>query len=132
MKTLLQLTGILLCAATLYSATADPAAPLQTKQGEELHAAITDMPDIVDMSYADPKTWNSLPPAAQFYDHSSFSHAGLRRSRVPQLNPTMALKVLLTDLSLRTGRAPLETTTNDGFGSVADMAIGSPKVRFVP
>jgi hypothetical protein len=75
MKTLLQLTGlqltgILLCAATLYGATADPAAPLQTKQGEELHAAITDMPDIVDMSYADPKTWNSLPPAAQVYDHS--------------------------------------------------------------
>ena len=75
MKTLLQLTGlqltaIMLCAATLNGATADPAAPLQTKQGEELHAAITDMPDIVDMSYADPKTWNSLPPAAQVYDHS--------------------------------------------------------------
>ena len=68
MKTLLQLTGlqlirIMLCAATLHGPTADPAAPLQTKQGEELHAAITDMPDTVDMSYADPKTWNSLPPA---------------------------------------------------------------------
>ena len=69
MKTLLQLTGIMLCAATLHGATADPAASLQTKQGEELHAAITDMPDIVDMSYADPSTWNSLPPAAQVYDH---------------------------------------------------------------
>ena len=74
MKTLLELTGIMLCAATLHCATAEPAASVQTKQGEELHAAITDMPDIVDMSYADPKTWNSLPPAAQVYDHSQ-SHA---------------------------------------------------------
>ena len=75
MKTLLQLTGlqlirIMLCAATLHGPTADPAAPLQTKQGEELHAAITDMPDPVDMSYADPITWISLPPAAKVYDHS--------------------------------------------------------------
>jgi hypothetical protein len=70
MKTVLLLTGIMLCAATLHGATADTAAPLQTKQGEELHAAITDMPDTVDMSYADPKTWISLPPAAQVYDHS--------------------------------------------------------------
>ena len=70
MKTSLQLTGIMLYAATLHGATADPAASLQTKQGEGLHAAITDMPDIVDMSYADPRTWKSLPPAAQVYDHS--------------------------------------------------------------
>jgi hypothetical protein len=69
MKKLLPLTGIMLCAATVHGATADPA-PLQTKQGEELHAAVTDMPDVVDMSYADPKTWNSLPPAAEVYDHS--------------------------------------------------------------
>jgi hypothetical protein len=72
MKTVLLMTGIMLCAATLHGATADPAAPLQTKQGEELHAAITDMPDTVDMSYADPKTWNSLPLAAQVY-HPSHS-----------------------------------------------------------
>ena len=70
MKLLLQLTGIMLCAATLHGATADPAASLQTKQGEELHAAITDMPDTVDMSYADPKAWHSIPPAAQIYDYS--------------------------------------------------------------
>lgn len=71
MKTLLELTGIMLCAATLHNATADPATSLRTKQGgEELHAAITDMPDIVDMYYADPKTWNSLSPAAQVYGHS--------------------------------------------------------------
>ncbi|MGH6865077.1 MAG: hypothetical protein ACREDO_02605 [Methyloceanibacter sp.] len=67
---LLPLTGIMLCAATLHSAAADPAVPLQTKHGEELRAAVTDMPDIFDMSYADPKTWLSLPPAAQVFDHS--------------------------------------------------------------
>jgi hypothetical protein len=63
-KFLLPLTGIMLCAATLQSAAADPAVPLQTKQGEESHAVVTDMPDI-DMSHADPRTWHSLPPAAQ-------------------------------------------------------------------
>jgi hypothetical protein len=26
------------------------------------------MPEIIDMSHADPKTWHSLPPAAQVYD----------------------------------------------------------------
>jgi hypothetical protein len=70
MKTFLQVTGIMLCAATLHGATADSATPFQTKQGEELHAASTDMPDIVDMSYADPRTWKSLPLAAPVYDHS--------------------------------------------------------------
>lgn len=64
-KFLLPLTGIMLCAATLQSAAADPAVPPQTKQGEESHAAVTDMPDIIDMSHADPRTWQSLPPAAQ-------------------------------------------------------------------
>ena len=65
---LLVLPGVMLCAATLHSAAADPAVPLQTKTGEELHSAVTDMPDIIDMSHADPKTWHSLPPAAQVYD----------------------------------------------------------------
>lgn len=64
---LLKLTGVMLSAASLHSAAADPAVP-QTKQGEELHAAVTDVPDIIDMSHADPKTWHGLPPAAQVYD----------------------------------------------------------------
>jgi hypothetical protein len=59
---LLVLPGLVLCAATLHSAAADPAVPLQTKTGEELHSAVTDMPDIIDMSHADPKSWHSLPP----------------------------------------------------------------------
>jgi hypothetical protein len=65
---LLKLTGVMLCAAILHSAAADRAMPLQTKQVEELHAAVTDMPDIIDMSNADPRTWHSLPPAAQVND----------------------------------------------------------------
>ena len=65
---LLVLPGVMLCAATLHSAAADPAVPLQTKTGEELHSAVTDTPEIIDMSHADPKTWHSLPPAAQVYD----------------------------------------------------------------
>ena len=64
---LLVLPGVMLCAATLHSAAADPAVLLETKTGEELHSAVTDMPDIIDMSHADPKTWHSLPPAAQVY-----------------------------------------------------------------
>jgi hypothetical protein len=64
-RILLSLTGVMLGAA---SHAADPAVPLQSKLGEELHAAVTDMPETIDMSHADPKTWHSLPPAAQVYD----------------------------------------------------------------
>jgi hypothetical protein len=68
---LLPLTGIMLCAAPFHSTAADPAVPLQTKQGEESHAVVTDMPDIIDMSHADPRTWHGLPRAAQVNDRSS-------------------------------------------------------------
>jgi hypothetical protein len=63
----LKLMGVMLCAATLNGAD-DRAVAFQTKQGEEVHAAVTDMPAIIDMSNADPRTWQSLPPAAQDYD----------------------------------------------------------------
>jgi hypothetical protein len=62
-RILFPLMGIALCAATLQSAIADSAVSLQTKHGEESHAVVTDIPDIIDMSYADPKTWNRLPLA---------------------------------------------------------------------
>ena len=58
-----KLIGVMLCAATLNSADGRTVAP-QTPV-EEVHAAITDMPDIIDMSNADPRTWKRLPPAAQ-------------------------------------------------------------------
>ena len=59
------LVGVVLCTLALNSAAADPAAPLPMKAGKELHSAVTDMPDIIDMSHADPKTWDRLPPAAR-------------------------------------------------------------------
>jgi hypothetical protein len=52
---------------TLSGAGADPT-PLSINQGEELHSAVTDVTEVDDMSYADPKTWHSLPPAAQLGD----------------------------------------------------------------
>jgi hypothetical protein len=49
------LTSITPC-ATMTSAGADPA-PFQINRGQELHSAVTDVTDAVDMSFADPKTW---------------------------------------------------------------------------
>jgi hypothetical protein len=67
MKELLpSLTGILLCMlCTLawHVAGADTTPPLSTEPGQELRAAVTDMPDIIDMSHADPRTWHNLPTA---------------------------------------------------------------------
>jgi hypothetical protein len=64
---LLSLTGVMLCAAALHSAAADTAIPFQRKTDKELHAAVTDIPEVIDMSHADPSTWHHLPPAAQGY-----------------------------------------------------------------
>ena len=66
--TLLVLTGVMLCTMTTMHIAADPAVPLQSSMGEELHAVVTDMPHTIDMSHADPKNWHSLPPAAQISD----------------------------------------------------------------
>jgi hypothetical protein len=63
----LPLMGIILCASVLNSASSDPAVR-QTKPGEEWHAAVTDIPDLIDMSHADPKTWHGLPPGARVHD----------------------------------------------------------------
>ena len=63
-KMLPSLTGIMLWALAS-SSGADPTNPLPTKPGEAVHSAVTDRPYIADMSHADPKTWHSLPPAAQ-------------------------------------------------------------------
>ena len=64
-RILVALTGIMLCAATLPS---DPALPRQGEIGEDMSAAVTDMPETIDMSYADPKTWHRLPLAARVSD----------------------------------------------------------------
>jgi hypothetical protein len=68
-RILLSLMRVILSVATVHSAAADSTVPLESKMGEELHAAVTDMPEIIDMSHADPKSWYSLPPAAQVYDY---------------------------------------------------------------
>ena len=91
-RILLALTGITLC-ATLPSVAGDPA-QLQTHREEELRAAVTDMPEIVDMSYADPKTWHSLPPAAQVHDNertlgSAVELHALRTIQQRTLGPTV-------------------------------------------
>jgi hypothetical protein len=61
---------------TLSGAGADPT-PLWINQGEELHSAVTDVTEVVDMSFADPKTWHSLPPAAEIMtrcEHDDLPH----------------------------------------------------------
>jgi hypothetical protein len=57
------LTGIMLCTLASHGAAVDPT--LSAKTDEALHAAVTNMPDIIDMSHADPRTWHSVPPTAQ-------------------------------------------------------------------
>jgi hypothetical protein len=68
-RMLLSLTGIMFCTAALHSAAA--------KAFDELHAAVTDIPDVIDMSHADPKTWHRLPPAGRVYDVVPTSRAEL-------------------------------------------------------
>ena len=57
MKRLLVLMAIPFAMAT--QAIADDA--FKTHNRAELHAAVTDIPVIVDMSHADPLTWHSAP-----------------------------------------------------------------------
>ena len=59
------LVGVVLCTLALNGAAVGTTAPLPPKPDEEWHAAVTDMPDIIDMSHADPRTWDRLPPAAR-------------------------------------------------------------------
>ena len=48
-----------ICAATFQGV--DPAVSHKIRPGEEWHAAVTDMPTVIDMSHADPRTWHRLP-----------------------------------------------------------------------
>jgi hypothetical protein len=67
-KRLLALMSIILCSSTPHNASIYPAAANQPKPDKEMHAVVTAAPDIIDLSYADPKTWHSLPQAAQAHD----------------------------------------------------------------
>jgi hypothetical protein len=77
---------------TLTSAGADPA-PLWSSQGEKLHSAVTDVTGVVDMSYADPKTWHSLPPAAQLDDQTRSLCSGSNELQFPAQQQSLVLRM---------------------------------------
>ena len=94
---LVPLTGIMLCAATLHSVAGDA---LETKQDAELHAAVTDMPDTIDMSHADPIAWGTLPLANQVDVKSPATDPGTDelRSSNPLQQAALARAALLPDI----------------------------------
>jgi hypothetical protein len=64
----------------LNAPSADPAIRHQGKMGQELHAAVTDTPEMVDTSHADPTTWHLLPRPVEMYlaDEVGFPSFGSR------------------------------------------------------
>jgi hypothetical protein len=44
-----------------------PATSGASEQGEEVHAAVVDIPNVIDMSYASPDTWQTLEAPKKFY-----------------------------------------------------------------
>ena len=53
---------LLLSVGLLGTALIQPVAPGASSQRDEPPAVVTDMPDIIDMSYASPDGWHALPP----------------------------------------------------------------------
>jgi hypothetical protein len=64
------LTGLLFAMAA--QAIANDA--LKTHNRSELHAAVTDIPVTVDMSYANPLTWHSAPGAVEWLSLFQVAH----------------------------------------------------------
>ena len=58
---------LLLSVGLLSTALIQPVPSGASSQRDEPPAVATDMPDIIDMSYASPDTWHALPP--QFHIH---------------------------------------------------------------
>jgi len=94
------LMGVMLCVPPLHSAVTDPAVS-QTKEEEEFHAAVTDMPAIIDMSHADPKSWHSLPSAAQDYDQSGAQQFEQPTGYRPHVEASRAATLLTKIMSRR-------------------------------
>jgi hypothetical protein len=90
-RILLALTSITLC-ATMTSAGADPV-PLQINRGQELHSAVTDVTDAVDMSFADPKTWHSLPPAGQLDEQTRSLYSRSNELQFPAEQPSLVVRM---------------------------------------
>jgi hypothetical protein len=38
-----------------------------SERGDEFHAVVVDFPEEIDMSYASPESWKTLPPPKKFY-----------------------------------------------------------------
>jgi hypothetical protein len=53
----------LLSVGLLGTALIQPVPSGAGEQRDELPAVVTDMPDVIDMSYASPDAWHALPPA---------------------------------------------------------------------
>jgi len=54
---------LLLSAVFLGTVLFQPVPSGAGERGGELPAAVTDMPDVIDMSYASPDTWHALLPS---------------------------------------------------------------------
>jgi hypothetical protein len=89
-RILLALTSITLC-ATMTNA-GDPA-PLQINRGQALHSAVTDVTDAVDMSFADPKTWHSLPPAGQLDEQTRSLYSRSKELQFSAEQPSLVLRM---------------------------------------
>ncbi|MGH6735319.1 MAG: hypothetical protein ACRECX_04470 [Methyloceanibacter sp.] len=60
---------LLLSAVFLGAALVQPV-PSGAGERGELPAAVTDMPEAIDMSYASPDTWHALPPSTNLHEKS--------------------------------------------------------------
>jgi hypothetical protein len=71
--------------AALHSAVADPVRSPQSPEVNGSRAAVMDLPAVVDMSFADPKTWGNLPPAIEVqYDALLLGRLGFEEKSVPR------------------------------------------------
>jgi hypothetical protein len=64
---------LLLSVLPLGALLIQPALSGASEQGNEVHAAVVDIPDVIDMSHASPDTWQTLPPPKEFDDDPPIS-----------------------------------------------------------
>ncbi len=83
---------LLLSVGLLGTALIQPVAPGASSQRDEPPAVVTDMPDIIDMSYASPDAWHALPP--QFHIHEKPPLPALEPNEVDLPSPRTRLAVL--------------------------------------
>jgi hypothetical protein len=86
------MTRLLLSVGLLGTALIQPVPPGASSQRDEPPAVFTDMPDIIDMSYASPDTWHALPP--QFHIHEKPPLPALEPNEVDLPTSRITLAVL--------------------------------------